>query len=703
MKYEIKKLWFDHKMLHLFLLFQLVAICILFFGDQPANQDISNNLDGYTYYLKKCEGRITKKTDTFFEQEADTLAERESEYETIYKKVSDGKMTVAACEKRLSKLNVILGRNAGFEALYEQYKHAKEQRSNRYLLNTNAWEGLLTEEHLDYALLLFSCILACVCFGSEINSEMDVMLRIAKNGKKRIAREKLALVVFGSVIFFILEYLLELIFLQNKYGFTHGGYPVQSISYFQEYDKTASLIDVAVGCFLWKLFGCVLWTVLVSAAIIWLRKYTLAMIVSLSGMVLSYVGITAEYVKYRIPGPLGAMLAAGFYRGTIVSNTETAGKNIFSYIQLSETRKMWIFLIDFVLLGVLIFYIISKYSNCWNKKRFLRRKAIASLIIFLIGMDVLTGCSKYKKENQTYNLKNCQNFETDKYIVYSESNEQGEEFIMAQDKNTGERTRVVKDVFRNNKDIADCFYAMNNYVYYIETTKDRETVYGADELGEMRLIRVDMRNFSTKIVFRINMKTISEDILGITKKTNENFFRYAELSSFLVSGDYFYIVSGKQVYEINLITKKQRLLFAFDGINLSFQDGVFYYTDHVSRLVQYNTHTKKAKTIKGVVAEMLQVAGKHIVYEDRTNNGAITCTDLNGKQKKVLYKKENFGVYVDTHAVYYLTENNELHKVDYNGLEKNKIKLKRSGMVYVFFDYNKILYDDYGKVTEYNK
>ena len=258
-------------------------------------------------------------------------------------------------------------------------------------------------------------------------------------------------------------------------------------------------------------------------------------------------------------------------------------------------------------------------------------------------------------------------------------------------------------MFRDNKDIAVCFYANDHYVYYLETTRDREEVYGADEPGEMHLIRVDMHNFSTKTLFSINMKTTSEDVFGITETTNENFFRYAGLSSFFVSGDFFYMISGEEVYEVNLITKKQRLLFTFDGMNLSFQDGVFYYTDHVSRLVKYDMHTEKTKTIKAVVAGSLQVAGEHIIYEDSTNSDAITCTDLNGEYKKVIYQKGTCGIYVDDQAIYYLSEDDSLHEVDYTGIEQNKIKLGRTGMVYVFNDYDKIVYDDYGEVTEYNK
>lgn len=703
MKYEIKKLWLDHKMLYLFFVFQLVAVCMLFFQAQPANEKIANHLDGYTYYLKQCEGKITKETDAFMEREADELADRESEYQTIYEKVSDGKMTVAECEDRLSELNIILGRKAGFEALYEQYTLAKENRSNRYLLNTNAWEELLTKEQLDYVLILFSCILACVCFGSEITSEMDVMLRIVKNGEKRVARNKLILVISGSTGFFVLKYLLKLVFLQNKYGFTHGEYPVQSIAYFQEYENTVSLQEVAAGCFLWKLLGCVLWAVLVSAAIVWLRKYALAMLVTLSGMVLSYVGIAVEYVKYRLPGPLGALLASGFYRGTIISVSETSGETIFSYIQLSETRKVRILLIDFVLFVLFCMYVVYKYSNCWNRKNFSKNKATASILLLAVGMGMLTGCGSYEEENVWYNLKNCRNFETDDYIIYSEINAKEEEVIMAQNKETGERTEVVKDVFRDNKDIAGCFYAKDHYVYYLETTRDREEVYAADEPGEMRLIRVDMYDFSTETLFCVNMKTTSEDVFGITQNTNENFFRFSGLSSFLVAGDFFYIISGEEVYEINLLTKKQKVLFTFDGMNLSFQDGVFYYTDNVSRLVKYDTYTKETKTIKAVVADSLQVAGEHIVYEDSTNGDAITCTDLNGEHKKVIYEKNNFGIYVDDQAIYYLTEDNYLHKVNNTGAEQNKIKLGRSGMVYVFRDYDKIVYDDDGEVVEHKK
>lgn len=106
-------------------------------------------------------------------------------------------------------------------------------------------------------------------------------------------------------------------------------------------------------------------------------------------------------------------------------------------------------------------------------------------------------------------------------------------------------------------------------------------------------------------------------------------------------------------------------------------------------------------TIK--VASSFQVAGEHIIYEDRTNSDAITCTDLTGSHKRVIYEKDNYGIYVDNHSIYYLAGDDYLYEVDYTGVERKRIKMGMSGMVYVFNDYDKIVYDDYGEVTEYDK
>ena len=42
----------------------------------------------------------------------------------------------------------------GYDVLYKQYLYARENQENRYLLDTNAWEALISDESLDIGLLL---------------------------------------------------------------------------------------------------------------------------------------------------------------------------------------------------------------------------------------------------------------------------------------------------------------------------------------------------------------------------------------------------------------------------------------------------------------------------------------------------------------------------------------------------------------------
>ena len=222
----------------------------------------------------------------------------ESEFQTIYQRVSDGEITKEERKERISELEELLQKKEGFLVLYDQYTDVKENSDNRYLLNTNAWDALLSNDRLDYLLVIFVMLLASECFGMEITSEMDVLLRISKKGEKNLGLYKLILVTFVSGFSFILEFLIRILFYHSKYGFTHGDYPLQSLSDFQYFSGDVTLMEAGFGIFMWKLLGVVMWSVILCALMIWLRTYALAMIVAFSGITIAYVAMPKDVFFY---------------------------------------------------------------------------------------------------------------------------------------------------------------------------------------------------------------------------------------------------------------------------------------------------------------------------------------------------------------------------------------------------------------------
>ncbi|MBD5544819.1 MAG: DUF5050 domain-containing protein [Lachnospiraceae bacterium] len=704
-KYEFRKLLLHHKLLYLMVGFQIVAFILFAINDKPVNMDIENYLEGYTYYMNQAEGEITEKTSRFFDDTSQSYAAMESEFQTIYQKVSDGEITIAECRERIEELNSCLEKKKGFLVLYEQYADAKENKTNRYLLNTNAWDALLSNESLDIPLVIFIMIIACVCFGVEIYSEMDILLRMSQRGERKSGFFKLLVVIMFSVISMILEYAVRIGFLQVKYGFTHGEYPLQSLTFFREYTGNVSLIEASLGIFLWKILGCIMWGIITSALLLLFRKYALAMIVSIAGIILPYVGISNASIKYYIPGPLGALLGTGFYRGSSFNVREYSGEKIYTFLQLSGKTKAVILGIDIFLILLLSIYVIYKYANCWTPMLCFRKKAVSCIVILALGISTLTGCAPKNAINpRIFNLVNSTNYETAKYLLYEEFQDEGA-CVVVRDKNTGETTELVKDPYRENKEIVSAFYADEQYAYYLEMTKDREDKYMADDRDEISLVRICLEDFSTKKLFSCSVKTTKGDIFGIDKRENENFDIYSGLTSFFVYENTFYFVTWDgEVYGVDLMTGDRKLLFTCDGINLSFCNGVFYYTDTVSQLVEYQAGTGKCVVHEDIIADEFIINVNHIVYKDRTNNNALTCTDFEGQKKVIICKEQVYFCAADQSHIYYMDENEVLHRVDFAGKASKDIKASLSSGIYVFDNYEKIIFCNYdGGLTEVDK
>lgn len=704
-RYEIKKLLFGYKILYAIIVFQVLAFLILLFGDKPVSSDIENNLEGYTYYLKSVEGKVTEKTDDFFETTADDFAAMEREFQTIYEKVSDGRLTKEESKLRIAELEKVLQKKEGFLVLYNQYTEAKTKRSNRYLLNTNAWDALLMDGSLDFLLVIFIMLIASVSFGSEITSEMDVMLRISVKGEKRLGIYKLKLVVLVSCLSFILEYAVKILFYHFKYGFSHGDYPLQSLSDFQSYSGEVTLLEASVGIFMWKLLGVVMWCMIVCALMLWLRKYVVVMITAFAGLIVMYVGISKEYFKYYIPGPLGALLGKGFYKGSEYTVSEFSEQKMYSFIQMPEKIKVIILLVDMLMIAGLVFYVTYQYANCWNHKQFFKKKNMTYMLIAVLCMGTTTGCATQRNgSHQIFNMKNSNHYEADSYLLYYDVNE-GEGTIMVRDKNTGKTTELVKDVYRAGKEILDAFYVDANYAYYIEKTYDAEDKYGVKEYEKLSLIRVDLADFSFKTMFSTSIKTKKTDVFGINASDNKEYGVYMGIMSFLVyENEFCFITSDGEVYDVNLSTGKKEFLFFCHGTDLSFMNGSFYYIDEVSRLKKYNIRTRTEYLYEDIAPTEFIISDNNIIYKDITSSDALTCADLSGENKKIIFEGSIYFLAADTNAIYYIDDEEILHEVDFNGKEKKSVQSTLAASIYIFPRYEKIISNIYGKKTiEYKK
>lgn len=702
-QYEIRKLLIGHRLLCVVILFPVLAALIGLAGDSVI--DSAANLEGYHYYLSQVEGLVTAETEAYMQTTAGAFAEMESEFQTIYRKVSNGQLTREESGKRIEELEAHLRMKKGFLALYDQYMEAKEDGDSRYLLDTAPWEAMLSADRLELPLILFVLLLACVCFGMEITSEMDVMLRISVNGEKRVGAYKLVLVTAMSVLGFLAEYGIRAAVYQWKYGFDHGDYPLQSLAVFHSYSGTVSIMEACVGIFLWKLLGVLLWSVIACALMVWLRNYMVTMMGAFSGLILAYIGIPKEHLKYCVPGPLGALLGTGFYRGSEYTLSEFGEQKVYSFVQMSAPVQYAILLADILLLVGLGCYVINRYANVWSRQEQNRTGRWRRRLFVLAGclcIGGLTGCGRgAERSRHPFNLQNSYCCETERYFLYYDL-EQG---ILVREKEGAETVELVRDAFRENKEILNAFYGEGDYAYYIEMTHDREETYGVNEYDTLSLIRVRLTDFSSRVLYSVPVRSEKKDVFGIRETHNENFDLFTAITDFLVYGNRFcFLTMDGEVYDVDLRTGSRKFLFSCDGMSLSFVDGSFYYTDTVSRLMRYDLAVGESVRVGEITASEFLVTENYVVYKDRMAADHLFCAERNGEEPRELYAGTTYFLAVDRDYVYYMDEADILHEVDFQGREKQSIPSSLLDTICVYEDYDGILIDAYeGSVVEWKK
>ena len=158
------------------------------------------------------------------------------------------------------------------------------------------------------------------------------------------------------------------------------------------------------------------------------------------------------------------------------------------------------------------------------------------------------------------------------------------------------------------------------------------------------------------------------------------------------------------MYDVNLSTGKKEFLFFCHGTDLSFMNGSFYYIDEVSRLKKYNIRTRTEYLYEDIAPTEFIISDNNIIYKDITSSDALTCADLSGENKKIIFEGSIYFLAADTNAIYYIDDEEILHEVDFNGKEKKSVQSTLAASIYIFPRYEKIISNIYGKKTiEYKK
>lgn len=711
--YEWKKLMSHSRGFLIFMVFILLEVLELIFS---YGQDVSETgmyRPFYEKYLACVVGSVDEETAQFFSEKDEEFSQAESLLQTIYQRYSLGELTEEAYRSQLEELEQLQASKKGYDVLYEQYLYAREKPENRYLLDTYAWDSLISKDSLDLRLLIIIMIFALLCFGRENVSEMDIIIRMSINGERKTAKEKILLVILLSLSVCILDFFIQIVYFHWGYGFNHGDYPVQSLVFYSGYDGSISLMEAAFRICLFRMVGCVLWGLTVSAAIVVLRKYATSMLVTLALILLPYYGFPKQYMKYFLPGPLGFMIGTGYYQGTVFEYNEISKQEIYQFIQVPVYIKVFLVLTN-ILLGMLFAGIILKtYTNHWKKKEKLNRAA--AFLCLLCCIPCLVGCSDNtaipERPDALYNLDNRFYYEGKDCLVYVDYSAEEGSYIAVREKESGNTYPLVRDVFRGNKKISTEFYGEGNYIYYMERSYDNKGRYFSKLYDTFSIVRVNLDTFESQIIFQDNANQERTSVLGLGKIGKGAIF-YSDIVAFVVRKDRIYFISSDKVSEVNILSGRRKTLFSYSNGNVAFDGNSFFFLDHISRLCRYSLSENCEVAVYDIAAGKFWLDRDKVLYTDREQNGALTALYFNSQEggaepiKKILVEEEPLVFCSDGDNLFFVPKREPIiYELESGGGRLKELGVTESAIIYPFSSYESILMPNMvdGGVVEYLK
>lgn len=526
--YESYKLFIKQKIwmfIFILLALRMVSVCVMGYD---SHYMIDENEKYYNEYLKKYEGKITD--------------EKRNQIEKEYKKMNESGDKLLALEQR----------SKAFQVIYNQYTYEKEKGSG-YILETRGWQSILEHDSLDFPLIICIIIVMTALWGSEYETQMDIMLRSCKNGKYKTPFVKVMLGIIISVILSAIFQLFQIMYLAGSIGLSHRDYPIQSLEFFENCLYHISLGNAVCIVFIERLIGAILLALMIMLVNIWIKKKTVSMVVSMACVILVTIVFRSGSSIYYLPLPLGPLSAVGYLWPSQFESQYVGSElvKICTFKEISHGRFMAInvlYIGEILIFGVLCIASFSKWRIKKNKihKR-VKKTAILSSVVLVLAV---TGCSKADnnikvcikgEDTQEKAIWNGRTIEIDydnNNIIYTDEN--------------GKRERLIRDVFPS-KLVIQKIFVCNNDCYYLSEN---------DESSGICVRKINLKNFKNTLIYDSVDQNI-ENYFGIVqkqKKYDEVFNDNEDTKWFFVTDGYIYWKKKYYIERVDVTSGKERIL-----------------------------------------------------------------------------------------------------------------------------------------------
>lgn len=624
---ESYKLLIKQKTLIVIVIMVVIKIAFTFYQGYESHIIIDNNPDGYAYYIKLFNGKINDRVEKALQEEYYSVSHARAELDDMANKWRNGKLNREQYEEAAKKCYQRIKNNAVFNLLYNQYYYAKEDPTQRYIMDPRGWNTLLCKNKIDFILILCLIIIFTPVFCSEYESDMDLLMLSSSRGRYKAGIAKLFIGFTLAALLCALFCAIEFYCIDYMVGLDNGDFPLQSLEFFKGSEYHISIYNAFLLVILTRILGCILLTEFIFILSILSKKTIITLIISSVIVIFPAIFFQGKSLLFHLPLPDGLIIGTGYLRGTSYTTTFNQQGNIEKLIdfQLISIKEFIFLLIGYMVeIIFLFFYIIKKYSRYTLKHRIHKKIVGLCLYLFAITCTILAGCNVQDEKQENFTFYAGEDRTKGKTSEYSLFLDESKNVITAENLKTGEIITITREPFEQETVIASIF-VHDEWCYYLTYTEGVEGI---------RIYGIEMKNFRKKLIYN-SVKENNENFFGIVSEKNDYYKTLKYISqyySFFLNENYIYLVKDNELIRIDIKSKKETVIaldVKFED-KLIFHNGNIYFIDSQYRLNIYDEKFNKVNTIESVYTDSFTIEGDHIKYKSLIDNKKELYYQLNG-------------------------------------------------------------------------
>lgn len=623
--FELKKLLF-HQWGVAIVLLCLLAQLVLLLGQEPANQNALLYREEYYHYLDYVSGPYTQEKAEFLEAEATRITKAKANLSTLYQQYYIGAVTEDELQSEAQRYQDVLRYENGFDVIYDQYLYICEGKENRCFLDTNGWDGLLSEQILDLPLVLAVLLLSTPVFCREYACGMDQLALATRNGRKNYVWHKVLMILAVISALCLAGAILRYCFYAVSYGLPHSNYAMQSIEIFGNSKKMFSLLQAFIFLTACRLGGALFLSLTVLATAALCRQYALTALLPCAMVLLPWLGLP-ERLQYSAPFPLPFLLGVGLLQGDKTETDALTGETVMLFQELDVSKIIWLITLS---IGICLTLMGVIYRQHCTALPICRKRLRNITVLLLLMVLALTGCSSSEPKIGAvcFNSHTADTYDYESYHLYAENS-----MLWVENMDTGETTELIRDPLVNAGQgrIGKNLFGDRNYVYYILTRTETTAGKLPDQTGTgavscFSVVRVNLDTFEACVIYeRQQINTVFGINIndGVLAEST-----YQPCAFFLSDGKLYVLYDGVRC--VDLHTGETMIFDIPTNNNVAFDGRYIYYVDNRCALCRYDPGSRELIRWSSVAAHDFCLDGNTLYYIDMRQGSQLYAMSTDG-------------------------------------------------------------------------